>query len=120
MQLTQVILFVHDAGRMQAFYVQSFGLRVVDGDAATGFVRLADPAGGATLALHATAAMRAPTGPRRDACVKLCFQVDDIDLARAALAAAGASPREIQRFDAIAFCDALDPEGNVIQITTRS
>ena len=120
MRLGQAILFVHDAPRMESFYAQTFGLHVVDGDAATGFVRLADPVGGATLAIHATAAVGPPTGPRRDACVKLCFQVDDIDSGRAALAAAGASPGEIRRFDSIAFCDGVDPEGNIIQITTRS
>jgi len=104
---------------MQAFYAQTFGLAVVDGDAATGFVRLADPAGGAVLAIHATSAVGPPSGPRHDSCLKLCFHVDDIDSGRAALAAAGASPGEIHRFGTIAFCDALDPEGNVIQITTR-
>jgi catechol 2,3-dioxygenase-like lactoylglutathione lyase family enzyme len=119
MRLGQAILFVHDAARMAAFYAQTFGLRVVDGDPASGFVRLADPGGGAVLAIHATAAVGPPTGPRRDTCVKLCFQVDDIDAGRAALAAAGAQPGEIRRFEAIAFCDGIDPEGNIIQITTR-
>jgi catechol 2,3-dioxygenase-like lactoylglutathione lyase family enzyme len=120
MRLGQAMLFVHDAARMQAFYAKTFALEVVDGDATSGFVRLADPAGGATLAIHATAAVGPPGKPRRNACVKLCFQVDDIDAGRAALAAAGASPGDIRRFEGIAFCDALDPEGNVIQITTRS
>jgi catechol 2,3-dioxygenase-like lactoylglutathione lyase family enzyme len=120
MKLGQAILFVHDAARIQAFYAQTFGLHVVDGDAASGFVRLADPAGGATLAIHYAAPVGPPTGPRRDACTKLCFQVDDIDAGRAALAAAGAEPGEIHRYGTLAFCDALDPEGNVIQITTRS
>jgi catechol 2,3-dioxygenase-like lactoylglutathione lyase family enzyme len=119
MRLGQAILFVHDAARMQTFYMQTFGLHVVDGDAATGFVRLADPSGGATLAIHATSAVGPPSRQRHDACVKLCFHVDDIDAGRATLEAAGASPGEIHRFGTIAFCDALDPEGNVIQITTR-
>jgi hypothetical protein len=83
-------------------------------------VRLADPTGGATLAIHATTAAGPPSGPRRDSYVKLCFHVDDIDAGRAMLEAAGASPGEIHRFEAIAFCDGLDPEGNIIQITTRS
>lgn len=120
MRLGQAILFVHDTPRMQDFYTRAFGLRIVDGDAASGFVRLADPAGGATLALHASAAVGPPTGPRRDVAVKLCFHVDDIAAGHAALAAAGAAPGKIRRFDGIAFCDATDPEGNIIQITTRS
>jgi predicted enzyme related to lactoylglutathione lyase len=114
------MLFVHDAARMEAFYRQVFGLTVVDGDAASGFVRLADPSGGATLAIHYTKHVGPPTGPRRDTCVKLCFQVDDIDAGRAALEAGGAEPGDIKRFDGLAFCDAVDPEGNVLQITTRT
>ena len=120
MRLGQAILFVHDAPRMQDFYTRAFGLHVVDGDATSGFVRLADPAGGATLAIHATPAVGPPTGPRRDAAVKLCFHVEDIAAGYDALAAAGASPGEIRRFGEVAFCDAIDPEGNVIQVTTRS
>ena len=120
MRLSQAVLFVHDARRMQAFYEHTFGLSVVEGDAASGFVRLADPSGGATLAIHASTAVGPPTGPRRDTCVKLCFHVENIEEARAALEAASASPGDIHRFGGIAICDALDPEGNVIQVTTRS
>lgn len=113
------MVFVHDAAKMEAFYRQVFGLSVVDGAAADGFVRLADPAGGAVLALHYTKYVGPPTGPRRDACTKLCFKVDDIDAAHAALVAGGAEPGEIQRWEGIAWCDGLDPEGNVVQVTTR-
>lgn len=122
MVLAQVILFVHDATRMQAFYEQ-LGLAVVDGDAASGFVRLANPNGGAVLALHATPAVGAPATPpvpRTDTAEKLCFQVEDIEAARAALAARGVTLlRDIHRFGAVAYFDALDPEGNIFQLTTR-
>jgi len=79
MKLGQAIMFVNDTARMQAFY-EGLGLRVVDGDAADGFVRLADPAGGAVLALHASKAAGRGGPPRTDTWVKLCFQVGDIDL----------------------------------------
>jgi catechol 2,3-dioxygenase-like lactoylglutathione lyase family enzyme len=118
-QLSQIILFVHDAARMQAFYAQ-LGLVVVDGDAADGFVRMRDPAGGAVLALHFTKAIGPRTGPRVDTAIKPCFQVDDVDAARAALDGSGATMREIHRFDGIAICDGVDPEGNIFQVTTRS
>ncbi|CAN5903140.1 hypothetical protein BH11MYX2_BH11MYX2_22520 [soil metagenome] len=72
MRLGQAMLFVHDAARMEAFYREVFGLAVVDGSAADGFVRLADPSGGAVLALHYTKYVGPSTGPRRDACTKLC------------------------------------------------
>jgi catechol 2,3-dioxygenase-like lactoylglutathione lyase family enzyme len=117
-QLSQVILFVHDTARMMAFYSQ-LGLVVVDGDATTGFVRLRDPSGGAVLALHFTRAIGPPAGPRVDATMKPGFRVDDIDAARAALIAHGATMRDVHRFEAIAFCDGIDPEGNIFQLTTR-
>jgi predicted enzyme related to lactoylglutathione lyase len=117
-QLSQIILFVHDTARVMAFYAQ-LGLVVVDGDATTGFVRLRDPTGGAVLALHYTRAIGPPTGPRVDTAMKPCFQVEDIDAARAALIAIGATMRDVHRFEAIAFCDGIDPEGNVFQLTTR-
>lgn len=117
--LAQALLFVHDTAQMQAFY-EGLGLRVVDGSAADGFVRLADPAGGATLALHFTQAIGPGAPPRTDTAIKLCFHVDDVDRARAALVARGVQMREAHRFEAIAFCDGIDPEGNIFQITTRA
>jgi catechol 2,3-dioxygenase-like lactoylglutathione lyase family enzyme len=119
MKLGQAIMFVNDTARMQGFY-EGLGLRVVDGDAADGFVRLADPTGGATLALHASKAV-GPDGPPRTATwVKLCFQIDNVDRERAALVARGVTMRDVHRFENIAFCDGVDPEGNIFQITTRA
>jgi len=118
MQLVQAILFVHDAVRMQSFY-EGLGLAVVDGDAGTGFVRLADPAGGAVLALHATPAAGMGGAPRVDTWAKLCFRVDDVESARAALQARGVVTREVHRYGAVVYCDAVDPEGNIFQLTTR-
>jgi catechol 2,3-dioxygenase-like lactoylglutathione lyase family enzyme len=117
-QLSQIVMFVHDAARMQAFYAR-LGLEVVDGDAADGFVRLRDPAGGAVLALHFTKAIGPPSGPRVDTALKPCFHVDDLDSARAALTADGAMMRDVHRFGGIAFSDGVDPEGNIFQLTTR-
>jgi catechol 2,3-dioxygenase-like lactoylglutathione lyase family enzyme len=118
-QLCQVVLFVHDAARMQGFYEQ-LGLTVIDGSAASGYVRLSDPGGGAVLALHYTPHVGPPTGPRTDTAIKNCFRVDDIEAARDALGQHGAQMRDIQRFDGMAICDGADPEGNIFQLTTRS
>jgi catechol 2,3-dioxygenase-like lactoylglutathione lyase family enzyme len=118
MQLAQAILFVHDAAAMQAFY-ESLGLRVLDGSAADGFVRLSDPTGGAILALHHTKAIGPNTEPRTDTAVKLCFHVTDVDAERAVLVARSIRMRDTHRFGAIVFCDGIDPEGDVFQLTTR-
>lgn len=118
MQLAQAILFVHDAARMQAFYEQ-LGLKVVDGDAKDGFVRMADPGGGAVLAIHHTKAIGPNTTPRFDTAIKLCFHVADVAAERGQLVARGVTAREIHSFGDISYCDFVDPEGNIFQLTTR-
>jgi catechol 2,3-dioxygenase-like lactoylglutathione lyase family enzyme len=117
MKLAQIILFTRDIARLQAFYSGLFGfppLSVEDG-----WVRL--DAGGAVLALHAIPPHVAAddTGERDDASIKVCFHVDDVDATRATLVAAGIRMRKVHRYQDIVFCDGLDPDGNVFQITTR-
>jgi predicted enzyme related to lactoylglutathione lyase len=121
MRLAQAVLFVADTARMMDFYTEAFGLTLLDGDPADGFVRL--DAGGVALALHALrneprSASGAPP-PREDSHIKLAFHVDDIEAVRDQVAAKGAVMRDIHRFGDVAFCDGIDPEGNVFQITTR-
>ncbi|HTL35557.1 MAG TPA: VOC family protein [Kofleriaceae bacterium] len=118
MQLSQAILFVHDAARMQAFYEQ-LGLRAIEGDAASGFLRMADPGGGAVLAIHFTKAIGPNTSPRMDTAIKLCFHVDDVVAERAQLVARGVTAREIHTYGDASYCDFVDPEGNIFQLTTR-
>jgi catechol 2,3-dioxygenase-like lactoylglutathione lyase family enzyme len=118
MRMAQTIVFVENVARMQAFYQDTLGLPVITAE--PGWVQL--DAGGVVLALHAIkAGRRLPEPPpeRVDACIKLCFHADDVDGARAALIAAGVGMREVHRHGDVAFCDGLDPEGNVFQITTR-
>jgi catechol 2,3-dioxygenase-like lactoylglutathione lyase family enzyme len=119
-QLVQAILYVDDVERMRDFYVDLFDLRVILQE--PGWIRL--DSGGSVLALHA---LRRPDGapppasppaPRTDSPIKLCFRVDDVDDARARLVAAGVAMRDIHRYDAVTFCDGIDPEGNVFQLTT--
>jgi hypothetical protein len=74
------------------------------------------------LALHAIPAhIAGPDTPagRDDTYLKLCFHTDDLDAARAALLAAGVAMRDPHRWGDVAYCDGLDPDGNVFQITTR-
>ena len=78
-------------------------------------------AGGVVLALHALRnepAVIAPV-PREASYWKPCFHADDVEATRAALVAAGATMRDIHRFDDVVLCDGCDPDGNVFQITTR-
>lgn len=120
MRLAQVILFTEDVPRLAAFYRDAIGLPELDGSAASGFLRL--DAGACALALHALSPATPPRdepAPRLDSWIKVCFHVDDIDGARAALVARGAAMRDVHRYEGVAFCDGVDPDGNVFQITTR-
>jgi len=120
MHLAQAILFVVDVPRMQAFYEGVLGLAVAAAE--PGFVQLS--AGQALLALHAIPPEYAPevSSPpveREDQAIKLAFHVDDVDAERARLVEHGVTMRDVKRWSGIAFCDGIDPEGNVFQLTTR-
>jgi catechol 2,3-dioxygenase-like lactoylglutathione lyase family enzyme len=118
MKLAQVLLFVKDVPRMQRFYQGTFGLSVVSSD--PGFVRL--EAGGCVLALHALPRepdVPQPPPPREDSWIKVGFHTDDVAAERARLVAAGVTMRELHTWQGISFCDGVDPEGNIFQITTR-
>ena len=118
MRMAQTIVFVADVPRMQAFYQAALGLPVISAE--PGWVQL--DAGGVILALHAIrggAKLPDPPRERVDSPIKLCFHVDDVEAARAALVATGVRMREVHRHGDVAFCDGIDPEGNVFQITTR-
>lgn len=54
-----------------------------------------------------------------DAARKLCSHVVDVDAERAALVACGVTTHDTHRFESVAFCDGVDPEGNIFPIATR-
>jgi catechol 2,3-dioxygenase-like lactoylglutathione lyase family enzyme len=115
MRLAQVILFTGDAGRLRDFYVGALGLSVLEDS--PGWIRL--DAGRGVLALHDLPGE--PTGDparrREDSYWKPCFQVDDVEVTRARLVAAGVAMGEVHRFGEVVFCDGTDPDGNIFQIT---
>ena len=120
MKLQRAILFAKDMKRMTAFYRDALGLRPLPEKSSEGWVEF--EAGGAGLALHAIPDQIAqgieilnPPRAREETPIKLVFQVDDLEAARAHLTAQGATmfkPR------ARSSCDGVDPEGNVFQIVT--
>jgi catechol 2,3-dioxygenase-like lactoylglutathione lyase family enzyme len=115
------MIFVKDLERMTRFYRDALGLKVLQQTLTSDWVEL--DAGGAMLALHAipseiAATIEIATPPRRrsNAPIKLIFEVDDLDGARADLIAHGAIMAEPRSWSA---CDGIDPEGNVFQIVRR-
>lgn len=113
--LAQVILFSSNVARLREFYRDQLGLAVIEDE--PGWVRM--HAGGTVLALHAIPFTVDVTHERTDAAIKLCFHSDDLEAERARLVAAGVVMREIHHYGKIAYCDGIDPEGNVFQLTTR-
>ncbi len=117
MQVAQIVLFTRDVPRLQAFYGGILDMPVISAE--QGWVRLD---AGVVLALHAIPA-HIPLEPddreRSDVPVKICFYVDDVAEVRAKLLAANVAMRELRSYAGIDFCDGLDPDGNVFQITGR-
>jgi catechol-2,3-dioxygenase len=117
MKLGQAILFVQNMAQMKAFYGGILGLNVIeDGDEWARF----EGGGGAVLALHLLPREPPSSGAERpDSYIKLCFHAGDVAAARSDLVARGVRMRELHQFGAVTFCDGVDPEGNIFQITSR-
>ena len=115
MKLAQAILFVENMARMKAFYGSVLGLPVIEDGAE--WARF--DGGGCVLALHSLPAVSTDFPERLDSYIKLCFHSDDVARTRADLVARGVHMRELHQFGAATFCDGVDPEGNIFQITSR-
>jgi predicted enzyme related to lactoylglutathione lyase len=121
MKLRLAMIFVKDVERMKTFYRDALGLAVREADSTPTWIEL--DAGGATVALHAIPsdvaaqiAIDDPPKARSDTPIKLVFECDDVEAARARIVEHGGTMFEVNAWGA---CDGLDPEGNVLQITKR-
>jgi catechol 2,3-dioxygenase-like lactoylglutathione lyase family enzyme len=118
--ISRIILFVADVDSMTRFYRDAIGLAVVD-DSDPGFVVLGG--GGCDLALHRIpveiVGEGSPERPRENSYVKIAFQSDDVAADRVRLIGRGTLMRELHRYGTVEFCDGIDPEGNVFQISSR-
>ena len=124
MKLSCAILFAKDVARLQNFYRDALRLVVCEAAPSGDWVRF--EAGGASFALHAIPASIAarivvddPPRVRESTPLKLAFHADDPEAERERLVASGVTMRDVHRFDDLVFCDGVDPEGNVFQITNR-
>jgi predicted enzyme related to lactoylglutathione lyase len=117
--LLHALLFVSDVARMQAFYTQVFDLVAEPGGDAD-FVRLRGADGATGIALHRLRGdaepVATPPAWREDSYVKLCFAVTDLDAARARVAQHGGETREPWTWEGRQFSEAVDPEGNRLQL----
>ena len=116
---TEAVLYVRDLEAMAAFYRQCIGLMPVEtGDRYCGL-----RADALTLwlvrgqELPGCADSEAPARRRSEVPVKLAFDVGSIEQASSAIAALSGSITPISwDFAGYRRCDAIDPEGNVIQL----
>lgn len=120
-------MFAKDMKAMVAFYQQVLGLEEVK-TPDTGRNWRVLKAGSVELALHGIPKRYAdgivildPPEPRSAAVTKLVFQVDDLPAVRASLLDQGVvevHQEILNTGDELIRCDFLDPEGNVIQISS--
>jgi len=122
MQLRNAILYVKDLERMKGFYSEMLGAKPVNHDWTDAWATF--DTGGARFSLHAipgeiakNIVIESPPRPREQTAVKLCFEVKDVDSERARLEALGVQILRRPWQKAGEACDAVDPEGNVFQIS---
>lgn len=119
-EISRIILFVDDIGKMSEFYRGVFGLDELPGSSID-FVCFG--AGGCQICLHSIPVeyrSKDNEYPRReDTYVKFVFYSDNVEADRSYLVERGVRMKDIVRFGSIEFCDGADPEGNVFQISSR-
>lgn len=112
MDLSRVIIFTMDVGRLVEFYKAHFGLEIV-GKADDGWTEL--NAGGCNLAFHKTSEKTSDKDPG----IKFVFGSDDVPGERSRLEGLGIKMSKVFEFGDIQMCDGRDPDGNRFQISSR-
>jgi catechol 2,3-dioxygenase-like lactoylglutathione lyase family enzyme len=120
MRLACAMLYVKDFPRMRAFYRKLLGADPVNTEWTDTWARF--DVGGASLALHAIPAdiareVQASPRPREKSPVKLIFQVDDVARERLRLESLEIPIIQHPWQNPAESFDAVDPEGNVFQIS---
>lgn len=111
--VARVILYVRDIPKVAAFYERFFGLTALPG-ATSGWLELASPSGGCTVALH-----QAAKSQKSGAAMKLVFAVADVPAFVKAKAKEGLVFGPIHRAKDFAYANAKDPAGNSISVSSR-
>lgn len=122
MELGCALLFVRDFTAMREFYRQLLQTAPVNSEWTDSWALF--DLGGAQFALHAIpdksrqgVQLPEPFKPREQSPVKLIFRVRDVAIERTRLASIGVPLLQREWQNPEECCDAVDPEGNVFQIT---
>lgn len=120
-RLSHVMVFCKDIERLARFYGAAFDLTPEPSED-PGW-RVLGSKKGAGIALHAlpkdiadSIEITDPPYVREETCLKVCFEVSDLDAARRKLLDAGGQAKDPWQWQGTRFCECADPEGNVIQI----
>ena len=111
-----VVLYVKDIPKVAAFYERCFGMTPLPG-ATKGWMQLASPSGGCVIALHQAAVTQ-----RSGAAMKLVFGVADVRAFKSAKEKQGLKfgvVHVVREGPGHEFCNAKDPAGNSISISSR-
>jgi predicted enzyme related to lactoylglutathione lyase len=111
--VARIILYVKNIPKVAAFYEKHFGLVPRPG-ASAGWIELAGPSGGCTIALH-----QASKGQKSGAAMKIVFAVADVSAFCAMQKRAGLKFGPIHDAGDFAYANAKDPAGNAISISSR-
>jgi predicted enzyme related to lactoylglutathione lyase len=111
--ITRVILYVRNIPKVAAFYQRFFGMTPLPG-ATQGWLELASPSGGCTIALHQAAKTQ-----KAGAAIKVVFAVEDVPAFVKRCEQQGLKFGVIHRPEGFAFANAKDPAGNSISVSSR-
>jgi catechol 2,3-dioxygenase-like lactoylglutathione lyase family enzyme len=111
--IARIILYVRDIEKVAAFYQKHFGLRPLPG-AEDGWLEIGSPNRTCSIALH-----RAAASQKRGSEIKIVFGVKDVRKFRAEREAAGLKLGVVHTSETHEFCNARDPAGNSIQVSSR-
>jgi catechol 2,3-dioxygenase-like lactoylglutathione lyase family enzyme len=112
-QISRVILYVKNIPKTAEFYEGFFGMRRLPG-ATDGWVELASASGGSTIALH-----QASVAQKSGAAMKIVFGVEDVRGFKEEKEREGLKFGVVHAVEGFEFCNAKDPAGNSISISSR-
>ncbi len=125
MRLACAMLYVKDLPRMRDFYLQVLGQKPVNNQSMETWALF--HTGGTRFALHAVPPsvsqnieIASPPKARESNPMKLIFAVDDVLAERNRLQAMGVTMLQPEWQNADEACEAIDPEGNIFQLTSVS
>ena len=114
LRLSRVIVFTENIERLAEFYEQKLGLKPRTKE--DGWIDY--DAGGASFALHRG---KSRPGERGAGATKLCFHAPDVQEAADELAARGVKLGKVHGTPpGLVLCDFRDPDGNVLQLSSRA